>query len=354
MTTSIVSTSATSSKLQVNNQDSFSFSSAGDITPASVNSGPLYGNRVINGAMEIDQVNGGAAVTPTGPNASVYLTDMFGANISQSSKLTFQQVVDAPAGLKNSLKVTVASQFSPAASDTFFVYTAIEGKDVIDFQLGLAGAQIFTTSHWIKGSVAGTYAVSIRNAASNRSYVGTVSVATSWAPLKVTVQGDVTGTWATDNTAGMFISFDLGSGSNFNTTAGSWQAGNFLRTSGSVTFVNQTAGSTLNITGVDCRLGSVAPTVFERRANELQLAQRYYETVEGICTTTSNTNNPTFGFTVEKRAAPTIGAPTFNTGSGATFTGVSTSPALGRKAIFQANNHSANAYFSIPISARLF
>jgi hypothetical protein len=241
----------------------------------SINSGYLYGNRVINGAQEIDQVNSGAAVTPA--TSPAYLTDMFGAFLSQASKLTFQQVADAPAGLKNSLKVTVAAQYSPAATDAFTLVTAIEGKDVIDFQMGTSGAATFTLSHWIKGSVAGTYAIALRNAATNRSYLGTVSVTTVWTQVNITVTGDLTGTWAKDNTIGLSITWDLGSGTNFNTTAGSWQAGNFTNTSGSVTFVNQVAGSTLNITGVDCRLGLVAPTYFERRANELQLAQRYYE-----------------------------------------------------------------------------
>jgi len=241
----------------------------------SINSGYLYGNRVINGAQEIDQVNQGAAVTPT--TDPFYLTDMFGGSLSVASKLTYQQVVDAPAGLKNSLKVTVASQYSPVATDYFLLKTHIEGKDVIDFQLGTSGAATFTLSNWIKGSVPGTYAVTLRNGALNRSYVGTVAVTTSWAPVKITVTGDLTGTWATDNTTGLILSWDLGSGSNYQTVAGAWQAGNYLRTAGSVTFVNQIAGSTLNITGVDCRLGSVAPSYFERRANESQLVKRYVQ-----------------------------------------------------------------------------
>jgi hypothetical protein len=250
----------------------------------SINSGFLYGNRVINGAQEIDQLNVGASVTPAGTGFQ-YLVDMFGAYQSVGSKLTYQQVADAPAGLKNSMKIMVAAQYSPGATDQFFYQTAIEGKDVIDFQMGLAGAATFTWSEWIKGSIAGNYAGSVTNLANNRSYVALIAVTSSYTQPKITLVGDVTGTWPTDNTAGLILRIDLGSGSNFNTTAGSWQAGNFTRTSGSVTFVNQVNGSTLNITGVDCRLGSVAPTVFERRANELQLCQRYLPVIR--CTGSS-------------------------------------------------------------------
>jgi hypothetical protein len=302
-----------------------SYSSVAGISQAV--SGFMYGNRIINGAQEIDQVNSGAAVTPA---AVGYLTDMFGGFVSQASKLTFQQVPDAPAGLKNSMKITVALQYSPAATDSFILLTAIEGKDVIDFQLGTAGAATITVSNQIKGSVAGTYSIALRNAANNRSYVGTVSVTTSWAPIKITLVGDVTGTWATDNTSGLLISWDLGSGSNFNTTAGAWQAGNFFRTSGSVTFVNQVAGSTLNITGVDCRLGSVAPTVFERRANEFQLAQRYYWQIGGALNAWLVTGYQTnaggiyypITFPATMRAIPTValtGTPNYTNGSGGGF-----------------------------------
>ena len=269
----------------------------------SINSGYLYGNRVINGAQEIDQVNAGAAVTPA-INGVSYLTDMFGTRTDVASKLTFQQVTDAPAGLKNSMKITVASQYSPAATEVFTFVTAIEGKDVIDFQLGTSGAATFTLSNWIKGSVAGTYSVAVWNDAANRSYIGTISVTTAWAPVKVTIAGDTTGTWRTDNGGGLVIGWDLGSGSNFNGTAGVWNASLLRRTSGSVTFVNQVAGSTLNITGVDCRLGSVAPAVFERRANELQLAQRYYfANAVQVYTAATYTNLP---LPVTMRVPPTI------------------------------------------------
>ncbi len=314
MTTSIVSVDATTSKMQVGGVDAFQFKPNGVMESiASINGGSLYGNRVINGAQEIDQVNSGAAVTPASIGYG-YATDMFAISVAQASKLTFQQVADAPTGLRSSLKITVAAQFSPAASDNFHLQTAIEGKDVIDFQFGTAGAATITLSNWIKGSVAGTYSVGLRNIAGNRSYVGTITVSTSWTQVKITLQGDVTGTWPNDNTAGLVLHWDLGSGSNFNTTAGAWQAGNFLRTSGSVTFVNQVAGSTLNITGVDCRLGSTAPAVFERRANELQLAQRYYWRTSQAANSTYSVGSVTSPTTVDvpillpvtMRTSPTV------------------------------------------------
>lgn len=256
----------------------------GATTPAagtftSQNNGQLAGlrNRIINGAMTIDQRNAGAAVTPT---ATGYILDRFAISISQASKLTIQQVSDAPTGFKYSTKLLVATQYSPTAAEVFTFYQPIEGFNCIDLAFGTASATTVCVSLWVKGSVAGTYSVSLRNGTAARSYVGTVSVTTSWVKQTITLTGDLTGTWLTDSGAGLYLTFDLGSGTNFNTTAGSWQAGNFTRTAGSVSFVNQTAGATLNITGVQLEIGSTA-TPFEQRpyGMELALCQRYYQQI---------------------------------------------------------------------------
>lgn len=236
----------------------------------------FFKNRIINGDMRIDQRNSGVAVTPVA--APTYTVDRFMAQASQASKLTYQRVVDAPPGLKFSTKITVAAQLAPAATDFFAFTQGIEGQNIVDLQFGLATAETITAALWIKGSVAGSYSCSIVNASGARCYVGTIAVTTSWARQSITLAADTTGTWATDETAGLFFRVDLGSGSNFNGTAGAWAAGNFRRTSGSVTFVNQAPGATLNITGVQLERGSLA-TPFEVRpiGTELAMCQRYYQ-----------------------------------------------------------------------------
>lgn len=281
------------------------------------NSGQIAGlrNRIINGDMRIDQRNNGAAVTPSAVNTSVYLADRFYHYSSSASKLTYQQVVDAPAGFKFSTKISVAAQYAPTAADIFVFGQTIEGLSIIDFQLGASAAATITLSNYIKGSVAGSYAVSLRNSTLTRTYLGTVSVTTSWAPVKITIVGDIMGAWATDNTAGLALTFDLGSGTNMNGTNGTWQAGNLLRTAGSVTFVNQSAGSTLNITGVQLEVGSVATPLEQRPYGmELALCQRYYETTGGGTRAEAISFVPTRAdfsainvrYQVTKRATPTV------------------------------------------------
>ena len=65
-------------------------------------------NRIINGAMVIDQRNAGASVTPA-INQLTYGVDRFAVFPSQASKLTIQQnagSVTPPVGFTNYLGVT--------------------------------------------------------------------------------------------------------------------------------------------------------------------------------------------------------------------------------------------------------
>jgi len=259
-----------------------------------------FRNKVINGDMAVNQEYGSTAVTPT---TNKYISDQFFANISASSKLTFQQVADAPDGFKYSTKITVASQYSPAAGDTFIFSQPIEGQNIIDMCFGKASAKTVSISLQVKGSVPGKYSVSISNG--TRSYVGTVDVTSGWSEQFITLTADNTGTWSTDNSLGVYIRFDLGSGSNFNATPGVWNASVKTRTSDSVTFVDQPNGSTLNITGVQFEIG--APSEFEMVPPDEQLrrCQKHYE-VGGlkVLSSTATVVNGTIFFKEKKRTIP--------------------------------------------------
>ena len=291
---------------------------------SSINGGPLAGsrNRIINGDMRIDQRNAGAAITPTA--AVGYTLDRFNGVNTIASKLTYQQVSDAPTGFNNSLKITVASAATPSAGDQFRLCQPVEGYNIADFGWGAAGALAVTVSFKAKASIAGTYSVALWNGANGRSYVTTVSLTTSWASYSFTVPGDTTGTWATNNTLGLEVIFDLGGGSNWVTsTTNAWQAANYFRASGSVSLVGN-AGATLNITGVQLEPGTVA-TPFERidYSESLRRCQRYYQVLGPSDTLTTGTTicvmpqadtgavNENWGMTefkVSMRAAPTVSA----------------------------------------------
>ena len=233
-------------------------------------------NRIINGAMVIDQRNAGASITPT--TTGTYSLDRWRCGLSVSSKYSVQQSTTVPTYFKNSLLVTSTSAYTVGAAETFNISQLIEGLNVADLGWGTANAQTVTLSFWVRSSLTGTFAGSLRNDNADRSYVFnyTISAANTWEQKTVTIAGDTTGTWLTTNGIGMYVLFSLGSGSTFATAANSWTAGNYLTSTGAVSVVG-TSGATFYITGVQLEIGTSA-TPFERRLYNQELAncQRYY------------------------------------------------------------------------------
>ena len=235
-------------------------------------------NRIINGAMRIDQRNAGAAVTPT--NAD-YTLDRFQAVLSQSAKYSVQQDSSANtvAGFTSSLKVTSLSAYSVGASELFTIQQPIEGFNTADLNWGTANAKNVTLSFWVRSSLTGTFGGSFTNSAGNRNYPFsyTISSANTWEQKFVTVDGDTSGTWiGATNGVGILIRFGLGVGSTVSGTAGAWSGSTFYSATGATSVVG-TNGATWYVTGVQLEEGSV-PTPFEYRqyTTELQLCQRYY------------------------------------------------------------------------------
>ena len=243
-----------------------------------------FKNRIINGAMVIDQRNAGASVS-TGTSTNIYTVDRWQAIYAATSKYTVQRnagSVTPPANFVNYLGVTSSSAYTPGASEYFAVRQMIEGFNVADLNWGSANAATVTLSFWVRSSLTGTFGGAIVNGASaggeNRSYPFsyTISSANTWTQISLTIPGDTTGTWATDNTGGIQVRFGLGAGSSFVGTSGSWQAGNFIQPTGTVSVVG-TNGATFYVTGVQLEKGTQA-TSFDYRpyGTELALCQRYY------------------------------------------------------------------------------
>ena len=236
-------------------------------------------NRIINGAMVIDQRNAGASITPTDGQ---YVVDRFNIRITQASKLTAQQnqgAVTPPAGFTNYLGVTSSSSYSVISSDNFNVVQIIEGLNIADLAWGTANARPVTLSFWVRSSLTGTFGGSLTNSALDRShpFSYTISSANTWEQKSITITGDTTGTWLTTNGQGIRLWFGLGVGSILSGTAGSWSANYYNSATGATSIVG-TNGATWYITGVQLEEGSV-PTSFEYRqyGTELALCQRYFQ-----------------------------------------------------------------------------
>jgi hypothetical protein len=253
-----------------------------------INGGPIAGtrNRIINGDMRIDQRNAGAAITPLA-SVEAYSVDRWKGNQTLSSKYTLQQnagSITPPSGFTSYLGATSLSGYSVLTGDTFLLTQEIEGFNSASFGFGTATAATITLSFWVRSSLTGLFGGGISNGAQNRSYVFsyTINAANTWEYKTVTISGDTSGTWLSDNGSGIKVRFGLGSGSTFSTTAGSWQAGDFVQPS-STTSVVGTNGATFYITGVQLEPGTIA-TPFERRSygQELALCQRYFQKTFGL------------------------------------------------------------------------
>jgi hypothetical protein len=269
-----------------------------------------FRNRIINGAMVIDQRNAGASVSPN-TSVDVFPCDRFAVQASQNSKCTAQQVTTAPTGFKNSLKITSSSAYSVGVNDYFDIYQKIEGYNVADMAFGTASAVTFTLSFWVQSSLTGTFGGSVYNNAFNRSYPFsyTISSANTWEYKTVTITGDTSGTWTTDNTCGLGVGFGLGVGTNYSGTAGAWTGSGKFSVTGAVSVVG-TSGATFYITGVQLEAGTTAsPFEYRQYGTELQLCQRYYQTVgNGFCGRCSSTSGVEFGvgYRVPMRANATV------------------------------------------------
>ena len=237
-----------------------------------------FKNRIINGAMVIDQRNAGASITPTNEQ---YTVDRWNAWRSQASKYSVQQnagSVTPPAGFTNYLGITSLSSYSLLTNDYFILAQKIEGYNLSDFAWGTANAQTITLSFKVYSSLTGTFGGSIQNSAQTRCYPFsyTVSFANAWTDVSITIPGETSGTWLKTNGIGAYLWLGLGVGSTLSGTAGAWANAAYFSATGATSVVS-TSGATFYITGVQLEKGSQA-TAFDYRdyGRELTMCERYY------------------------------------------------------------------------------
>jgi len=270
----------------------------------------LYGfkNRIINGAMMIDQRNAGA----TGTSAS-YTVDRWIYQATQTPKLTWGQNINSatpPAGFINYLGVDVSATATLGASDYFRFYQGIEGYNIADFGWGTANAKAATLSFYVYSSVTGSFGGSIQCGSGSYPFLYTISSANTWTYITVNIPANTAYAPAsTTNGGGLYVSIAMGVGSTNSGTAGSWASGAYLSATGATSIVS-TLNATFYITGVQLEKGATA-TSFDYRpyGTELALCQRYYETgwsridSYGLA---ANAISATVSYQAYKRAVPTV------------------------------------------------
>jgi len=288
-----------------------------------------FKNRIINGAMVIDQRNAGASLTNNG--SSQYSVDRWRQNSSQASKFTVQQnagSVTPPAGFTNYLGFTTTSAVTIASGDYFWFGTTVEGYNSADLNWGTANGKTVTVSFWAYASIVGSYTLLLKPGGGAYSYATSFSLTTAntWQYITVTIPPLTTGgAINTTNATGIQVNFSLGMGSTYYTsTANTWVSGDFYALNGTVNTIS-TAGATFYITGVQLEVGSTA-TSFDYRpyGTELSLCYRYYQSIAytansilaiGLCTSTTN-QECTIILLQTMRSNPTITLPSAGQTSG--------------------------------------
>lgn len=231
-------------------------------------------NKIINGKMVVSQ----RGSSFSGLTVSAYSLDRWFYGASTSAVVTISQQQDAPVGSEfQSCCQIMVTTGSPIIyqGQVVNIHQKIEGYNIVD----LVG-KTFTFSFWVKSSVAGVHCVSFANGGVDRTYVAeyTVNSVNAWERKVVTVSGGLpsSGTWNYAEGYGLRVAFALAASSQFHTSPGSWQIGNFISTVNQVNCL-AAVGNAFSITGVQLEVGAL-PTTFEHRhiGLELSLCQRYF------------------------------------------------------------------------------
>ena len=245
-----------------------------------------YSGMQLNGSMDVSQFygNSGQAIT-----ASQYILDNWFAYLSGTGRYTAAQTpVAFFPGFLNHLQATVTTaQAALGAGDYFHYQQIIEGYRVGRLAWGTANAQPITIGFWTAHHRTGTYSVSVRNGATNRSYTTTYTQNVADAPeyKTLTIPGDTAGAWAGDNTAGMNVTFSFGTGATFTApAANAWQAGNYYAAPGQVNAV-AAISDIFRISGLIIIPGNEAPSaarspfIMRPFPQEIISCLRYYQQV---------------------------------------------------------------------------
>ena len=236
-----------------------------------------FKNRIINGAMVINQRSWSGNAVEFGYTLDRWITFVGGANLWSVSQNAGS--VTPPTGFTNYLGVTSLAATTPAAGERNLLCQMIEGYNIADWNWGYSTAKTVTISFWVRSSLTGTFGASINSTAQNVSatFSYTINSANTWEQKSITVTGPTTNPayWDTTNGRGLWLFFDMGTGANFalDTT---WGAGGKYTIGSSRTNVVGTNGATWYLTGVQVEVGSFA-TGFDYRSygTELNLCQRY-------------------------------------------------------------------------------
>jgi len=228
-------------------------------------------NLIVNASMAVAQSGTSFLANLNNRSIDSWIFTGGGGNGTVTQESTVDPALPFAKFMAMAVTTTVTSQ-------TVGIKNAMEGLDVAHLKIGTASPATVTLSWSSAHSITGTYCVTVRNNAINRSYIleYTQAVADTWQRHEATFDLDDTGTWDTGTGVGLSVQFCCGRASANDGTVDTWNAGNKFHTSNQVNLMG-TMSATFRIGGVKLEEGSVATDFIpEDFAVNLTKCQRYY------------------------------------------------------------------------------
>ena len=237
-----------------------------------------FRNKIVNGDLSVDQRNGTATINGT---SVTYNVDRFlGRGVASAGVFTLAQDTTSPDNFTSSIKATVTTADSSIATGSSYrLQTNIEGSNMADMNWGSSSARTAVLSFYVRSSVTGTFGLSVANGNFDRFRVFsyTIDSADTWERKIITVPGDTSGTWPTNNTMSVRLNWSLGIGTNVDGTVGSYGSSTAEGLQGQTNLI-ATNNATFYLTGVQFEVDSGGATDFEHLPTDIQLqrCKRYY------------------------------------------------------------------------------
>jgi len=318
----------------------FTIDSSGDVdVRGNIKSNNLPGrNIIINGAMQVAQRKPSGEYT--GQAAYATVDRMYGNYsvpntdpITECHVLTSGDTGPWEKGFRKSYRMKIGYQSGTAASYFYQFQYRIEAQDIANSGWDYTSSSSYITlSFWVKSSVAYNPSWFLRAKDGTekiyRFQPGTLT-ANTWTKVTKTIPGNSGLTFNDDNGEGLQINLSPYWGTNYSTaspnmdTWENWDSASRAKDTVATWFT--TNGSTMEITGLQLEVGSIA-TEFEHLpyAEHLRRCQRYYQQVVGhsdmVCVGPGRSNGTTNAPFSVPLSVPLAKSPTINSCNWSVFT----------------------------------
>lgn len=189
-------------------------------------------NYLVNPSFLASNQNGQSEGTVTGYYPADQWVQYYVASGASAGAMTTGPVSPYNNPQRAVLRCITAKAALAASGDYWLLQQAIEGNRIAPWRFGSASAKDLVLRFRFKSNAANTFSFCLRNGGLNRSYVKTFAAIAGEAEYSFAIPGDTTGTWAVDETVGVFFAIALALSANYQGVNGAWNAGSFLGAAG--------------------------------------------------------------------------------------------------------------------------